>query len=741
MYKRFPWIYLFIFSLILILTTEGSAYRGNHFAKGFFVLADTIIAPSENSMIPDSALIPLAEGVFPDTIPSFQDTLQLSTGLHHNDSTILNDTLAPADTLTDTLDTPRRMRPPRHAITVPGQIRQQDEDLPKSAIPWFSEDQLQNPFALKPNYIDTTLLGFQMYDYAAQGNDFYAQKGNVGHAHRLLMFNPELTPGFKLAEYNIYGKYFFRHDDLVYYRPRHVFSELFYLTGSNREQLFYGKHNQKLHETFHLGFQYRIVNSPGAVTRINGRNSSFYFTGDYLSPDSRYQALASVIVNRIRNMESGGLKNHLGYEQEQVRDSVFLYRAESWAREMSINLRHFYQTGFYGFPDTTGTLRFINLGRINHNFSYTRTAFVFDDKERLTPFYNNPRMDTLNTFDSTAVHRLENMVSWSNFPLEGVKSTFPFNFRLYLKHSINTIQQPDFRPDGAPVNDEENKRIYYHTRSTYNQMVQGFELQSDQRRILSFGGYANVTLGGYNDEDFHAGAFLNFGRVDRNYTLETMLRYSLTEAPYFYQNISVNNIRWENSFDKMQIVNLSARLRFPFVRLEGNYYLLDKMVYLGRDAVPVQNTTELGLFSLGAYSDLRAGWFGFRNHVLLQQPTSQNFERFPTLISYHSVSLNFSLFDNSLINHLGIDFHFNTAYRAMAYMPVVRGFYIQDQHTISDKYLVDVFWNGKISNARLFVKYQNILGLAFNNRIHYDIPFYPIPETMFKFGVSWMFFD
>jgi len=638
-------------------------------------------------------------------------------------------------------------------ITPPTSVRQrtrevisqpsyeEPDSLPRSAIKWFTEEQLQNPFALRPNYVDTTLLGMQMYDYAFKGHYFIAQKGNPGHVHRQLLFNPEMNPGLITGERSLYGNYFFTHENLKFYRPTHVFSELNYIIGADREQLFFGNHAQKLNDNLHMNFQYRLVNSPGAYSRLGARNSGVYLTADYLSPDRRYQVLGSVIHNRVRSQESGGLKNHLSFEAERVRDSVVMYRAESWGRETSVNLRHFYQTGFYSSDKIDNIDNFINLGRINHDFTYRRTSFVMNDSDNPHFFYPDEKLNPNNTFDSTVVYRVENLISWSNYPLGNRRSSIPFNFRIYLKHSLNTILQPAERPVGAPELDEERKRIYYYTRDRFTSIVQGVELQSDQRKFLSISGYANLTLGGYNDDDFHAGATMKFGKPDRKYRFEGMVRYSRMEAPYFFNKISVNEIRWRNDFSKIQIANARANLILPFLTIEGNYYLIDRAVYLGLEALPVQNNEEIGFFSLGAYSDIKAGPFGFRNHILFQQATSKNFENFPTVISYHSIFANFYLSDKALVNQAGFDFHFNTSYPAMAYMPYVRGFYIQNSYTNAEKFLVDVFWNAKVGNARLFIKYQNLLPLVFNIRPHYDIPFYPIPESLFKFGVSWMFFN
>jgi hypothetical protein len=648
-----------------------------------------------------------------------------------------NDTLPWQDELQrDTLPTGDTLP----VATAQPQADEKEDETLSLKIPWYTQEQLENPFQLEPNFVDTTLLNFHHYDYAARDGLFYASKGNPGHTYRPLKFDPKLSPGLDHGHETIYGRYIFHHDQLRFYRPKYTFTDLSLVTGDNREQLFYAKHAQRLHETFYVGFQYRVINSPGAFTRLSARNVNLYLTADYLHPSKRYQALGSFIINRVRNQESGGLINPDAFEENELRDSVYLYSAESWYRDVSINLRHFYQTGFYAGRDSLNEGRFINLGRIDHGFTYSRNSYVFIDESSPYPFYDYEPHYPQSTFDSTVIHKIWNEVSWSNFPLESGRGNFPFNFKIFLQHSINTIQQPWF-PDNQPLFDSLDQPVYYYDKENYNELIQGIELQSDQSRFLSFGGFANVTVGGYNDEDFHAGAYISLGRPDRNYNLEGLLRVANMEAPYFYNNFRSNFISWENNFDKMQVLNLRGKLKTPWLQLEGNYYLLNNMVYMNRDALPVQNSSGFSFISLGAYSDIELGRFGFRNHGIYQYSTTSQFEDYPAFISYHSVYVNASFFDGALINRLGFDFHFNTGYRAMSWMPVTRSFYAQKEHMARDKFLLDVFWSGKIKRTRLFVKFQNILAPFIDLDPHYDVLFYPIPETAFKFGVSWMFFN
>jgi hypothetical protein len=679
----------------------------------------------------------IAAIVFLFTIPLFASGLRAMN----------NDTIPPVEFPGLPADTPHALdtiftlpEPKQTAPQKTDPAKDEAKELPASAIPWFTESQLQNPFDVKPQYIDTTLLGFQHYDFGIGNNLFFAHKGNLGHANRSLIYDPEFSYGINFGQNQIYRNYIFSHENLVFYRPKHVFTDLFYVVGSDREQSFYAKHAQKLSETFHMNMQYRLINSAGSFSRLGARNSSLYLTADYLSEDKRYQALGSFIVNRIFNHESGGLINHRAFEENPIRDSIFFENAQSRYRDVSVNLRHFYRTGFFTRAREGRPSRFINFGRLNHNFTYNRTSFVFDENISPYPFYNFQVPHPNATFDSTVVHRIENLVSWSNAPLQDGTRSFPFNLTVFLKHNYISVQQPHW-PDGAEYLDSLNRPVFFYSRDNFSQIVQGVKLESDEGRLLSMGGYYNITLGGYNDQDIQAGAFINLGRAGQNRHLKAMLRFASVDAPYFFNRFTSNYNQWEHNFSKTQIVNLNAEFTLPGLKLEGNNYLINNPVYFDKDILPVQNNSAMGFFDIRLKSDLELGRFGFRNHAVFQQSTTTSFESFPSLMTYHSVYMNLSLFQGSLVTQSGFDFYYNTDYYAMSYMPVTRAFYLQERGKTTNFNTLDVFLNAKIKRARIMLKYENILGLMIDTRPQYLIPFHPLPETMFKFGISWMFFN
>lgn len=615
-----------------------------------------------------------------------------------------------------------------------------------SEVPWFSEEQLQSPFEALPNIVDTTITGFQLYDFVYHSEFFFVNKGNPGHITRGLQFRPSLGHGFQLYGQELFPGYRFKHESLRFYRPNHVFTDLFYVMGSEREQLFNALHNQKFHETLHAGFNYQLVNSPGFYTQTGSRNSNIYLTLDFQLPSRRYQALGSFISNRFENQEGGGLVDRFAFEQDPNSDFVFMPEAELRHRETALTIHHFYQTGFYvggNENDTLETRRFINLGRINHEFFWRRQAFVFDDPQSPVEFYEAEPFNPTSTYDSTFVNTLQNLVSWSNFPLQSGRGKFPFNFKLYLKHQLVDIKQPLFIEPvpGEGEGTEETDQEYRQQNERFSQVIQGVELESDKSRFLSGKAFAHLTLGGYNDEDLGIGASFVLGKPVQTHQVSMQAAFYQQEVPYSFSRFYGNYISWENDFPKQQIGHAQLLYQSNWLSLEGNYYVLSNMVYLGPEALPLQNTSTFGLLSAGIGLRAGIGVFQTRHKVLYQYVGELEFEQFPELVSYHSVFFDFSLFKRAMDLNVGFDLFYNAPYTPMGYMPVVRQFYAQDGYETDHVILADAFVTIKVKRTRFFLKAQNITSFLPDFPQVYAIPYYPLPGFAFKFGVSWMFFD
>jgi len=601
-----------------------------------------------------------------------------------------------------------------------------------TTVPWFTPEILFNPFINK-NILDTAITGFQRYDlFEKLQSPFYAGKGNVGHVSRALFFNPEMHSGFVLFADDKYSGYLLDFKTQRFYRPEFVFTDIYFVTGSENRQLFYAKHNQRFGEKVYGGLKYQTVNSPGAYSRLASRNAAIALWADVQLGDN-YGVLGSFALNRIINKESGGLINHLNFEEDAARDSVFLYRAESRYRDVGFNVHQYYHLDFGRGNDTLSGLK---LGVVRHQFYYKRTAFLFDEDVPPTPvFYDHNPLNPQFTFDSTLVYEIGNKIAWSNrMHNSGQGRAAPLFVELSMSHKLVRIQQPLYNGDLTP----EDYRFY---KNRFAQMGYGMRLASDPGRFLSFDGSANFIAGGYNSGDFDFGGVMRFRPGPGSVRLVFTGHYAEKESPWFMHHFRGNYISWFNDFDKSRTLRMGVGFLSDFLNLEGNYYLMNRAFFMDADALPAQNEGSFPLFTAAASANINFSLFRSRHKLIFQHTNETAFERFPDFASFHSLFADFKLFDDALHLNTGIDIRYNAPYTPMAYMPVVRQFYIRDDFKAGHDLIVDVFVTARISRARFFIKFEHFLGMLADQPPVYQIPFYPVPETTFVFGISWMFFD
>ncbi|TVR41430.1 MAG: hypothetical protein EA394_05695 [Bacteroidia bacterium] len=607
-----------------------------------------------------------------------------------------------------------------------------------SGVSWHTRESLFSQPFHQQKQIDTTLTDFQHYDFFPVIKPLYAGKGNVGHAVRPLMFEPLPGQGFRLHSHQMYQGHLLTLDSVRFYRPEHVYSELFYVLGAGREQLFYAMHNQRLHEHVYGGILYQTTNSPGHLSRLRARNAGFSLSLD-AQPFEGYQVAGSLIINRIFNDESGGLADRLGYEEDEGRDFMRLTGAQTRLRELGFRVEHSYQAGFHQSKDEQSRPLSINLGQFRHAFTYQRRSFVFDESTAPSSefFGNEVPVNPGFTYDSTLVHTVANELNWTSGKPDHKGYDAPLYIRLFVSHEMINVRMPALSGNGEEGNDDS----YPFERQRYNQLRQGVHIASNPRHAFSFEGYAHYIASGYNAGDSYMGGHILLGREKQPLRLKLHAIYAEQEAPYFYNRFRSNYVSWNNDFRKTRVLTGGASVLHSMLSADAGYTLMNKAVYMDEEGYPRQNTGSFSVITAGITTELSFSFIRSKHRVQYQYFGDEDYDRFPSLVSYHSLYADFKLFDGVLKAHTGVDLRHNNPYRPMAYMPVNRHFHIQNHYESDRVFLLDVFANAMISRARLFIKLENILGLFSGGKPVYDIPFYPLPETAFKFGISWMFFD
>ncbi len=129
------------------------------------------------------------------------------------------------------------------------------------------------------------------------------------------------------------------------------------------------------------------------------------------------------------------------------------------------------------------------------------------------------------------------------------------------------------------------------------------------------------------------------------------------------------------------------------------------------------------------------------NTVLFQQPlTGSEVLNVPEIVTRQSVYYQDEWFKKAAFIQTGITFKYFTEYNMNAYDPVLAEFYVQNDQKLGGFPLVDIFFNAKVRQTRIFFKYEHVNQLFNSTNSHFSAPNYPYRDAVIRFGLVWDFF-
>jgi len=163
-------------------------------------------------------------------------------------------------------------------------------------------------------------------------------------------------------------------------------------------------------------------------------------------------------------------------------------------------------------------------------------------------------------------------------------------------------------------------------------------------------------------------------------------------------------------------------------------------VYFGTNAKPTTADLPFTVYSLTLSKLIDWGIFHSNIRLTYQNSGNKTAVSIPEYSGFMSAYLAFYLAGKNLLLQFGSDVYYNSKYYANSYSPATSVYYAQNSTSISNYPYTDLFLNFKIKRTRFFFNYSHIDGLLPNN-YGFFIPHYPIDPPLFKFGISWTFYD
>jgi len=598
---------------------------------------------------------------------------------------------------------------------------------------FFFHNRLDVISPLELTSLDTTLVDFEEYGPVAKLYPFYATLGNVGLAYKNLDFSTNRATGFNYGV-DAFNAYYLFDSDIDYYVNPRPYTEIGYITGAKKEQLFRLTHDQRIFKRLTFGLDFDLINSLGSYQRQKSDNNRLAVKMHYFTEDLRYGIIANYTHSKIKVRENGGILYDSIYEQnlEPSRSiiAVKLSRSENLLRKSGVYLQQYFQLSRKNKriqDDTLSPKRRINLkfGRISHSFSYKRYSQLYTDELPDTNYYHNIYVDSTSTYDTVFFQKIENTFSWSNADYLDRVNPQPFVILFGIKHQFAKV-------------------IDTVSTAKFENLIPYAEIKIRPLPLLRVEGRGSYILTGNDYQgDFDLSGLATL-EIMRNKPYKTEINFGMEldnhAAPYFFQHYFSNHFIWDNGFNKVNTSKVSAFLTQRRLKVGFDLLKIQDYIYIGADTLPKQFGQSVEILKAYLYKQFKLGKFDIDGRVVYQKVSEPDIIRLPEFMAYFTFTFNLKMFKGALHTRSGFDVNYFTKYYADAWMPAIRSFYIQDNNEIGGFFHIDFFIDFNVKRTRFFMKMQNILA-GFGESNFYQVPHYPMQDMGFKFGLSWRFHD
>lgn len=388
------------------------------------------------------------------------------------------------------------------------------------------------------------------------------------------------------------------------------------------------------------------------------------------------------------------------------------------------------------------------------------TSFIhtlkFDNYSRIYQAYQTPENYYAKTFP-VAEQRFMGDSIYDKTTHYSLKNTFAIalleGFNKWAKAGLRAFVTSDLRHFTLPDSVKGESSYNEHNVSVGAQLIKA------QGSALHYDVTAETWLLG---ED--AGQLKIDGRADLNFklfkdtvTLAARAFFHRVNPTFYYRHYHSKHLWWDNgSLDKeirshiegeLTLRRTRTKLRVAYDNLQNYTYLAQRYNItedFGRTGNTVsvkQNSSNMSLLTLQLAQDFKFGPLNWENLITYQKSSDENVLPVPQLNVYTNLYLHFKIAKVLSID-LGGDLRFFTKYKAPDYSPALSQFTVQDNgdanKEIGNYPIVNVYANMHLKHTRFFIMMSHVNASSGDSFL---VPHYPINGRLFRFGVSWNFFN
>ena len=412
--------------------------------------------------------------------------------------------------------------------------------------------------------------------------------------------------------------------------------------------------------------------------------------------------------------------------------------AEQWMKEEYVPVTSFIHT-----------VRFDNYRRIYQAYNtpkdfYAQNYFNYGTTVNDSIYDRTKHWAFRNTF---AVALLEGFNKWAK---AGLKAFLSYELRHYELPVMTT-------PAGASA-------AFFDGEQKWNQhdVSVGGQLLKTQGRTFHYDISAEAWLAGDRAGQFHIDghADLGFPLLGDTVQLAATAFLHRSAASFYMEQFHSKHYWWDNHLDQQIHSRILGEfsLKKTRTRLRVGYDVLKNYTYFGiqndrtksgdnylvqHNALNVrQSGSPVSLLTLQLQQDLRLGILNWQNVLTLQKSSKDDILPVPLFNAYSNLFIRFRI-ARVLDVDLGVDGRYFTDYYAPEYIPGIGAFGIQETEASRTKIgnypVLDAYANFQLQHTRFFVMFSHVN--SSDGGDYFFTPHYPLNQRIFRFGISWNFFN
>ena len=607
--------------------------------------------------------------------------------------------------------------------------------------------------------LDTTLSDWRIdYVFYRKGVGDMALGGLGQSSQSMNWFDRRQDPDFIFAR--SYDAYTARIDNVPFYNAKTPLTNLMYLESGQkryREEHFEIVHSQNISPSTSFNVNYKSRGTMGLYDWQRTKNHNLSVAVAHTG--KRYSVHAAYMNNSIETRENGGVVGEWA-----IADTTFEMPSGVPMRLASAEAKNRYRNNAFFIKQAIAiplqrvteydfSLADIPSVYVGHQLEYNTWSKVYTDKRATYTNHRGHYNEETGKWESVG-----DLTYYDDWFIDPQTSRDSISERL-LSNKVFVQVQPWDR-DGVVSTIDGGIGVDLHTYSYLNlENYLSGQMTKDKRtswyiygatggkikRYADWGFNIKYHPSGYRGGDLSLGADVTLRAFIREHPLILRGRFSqsLRTPSYWHENLFSNHYAWFNSFDKESETRFEVNFSVPDIALELGAWqgVIGNMVYYGNDSRVAQHSGNVSLTSLYARKDFRFAGFHLDHRALVQITSNESVLPVPTFSAYLSYYYEFWVVRDVLRVQIGIDGRYNTAYHAPTYNPALAAFINQREVRVGNYPYLDAFVSAKWKRMRILLKLQHLNDNLFGNGEYFQVARYPLNPRMFKFGISWSFYD